>query len=114
VHCVDVLTLRIRHSWGLGFSRNFLRICWGSDFGFSLCAAPYLLTLSKYFKWGQTLEVGIKSETNHHRGEHRRVMKVEVQSLELAIRFDSQDNKVMFSSIKVFKSIFKMIHNTHG
>jgi len=59
------------------------------------------------------LDFGIKSETSLHRGEHRRVMKLGVQPLESAFGFDSQDGKIRFSSIKVCKLIFKMIHKTH-
>ena len=53
------------------------------------------------------MDFGIKSETSLHRGEHRRVMKLEVWTLELAFRFDSQDGKVSLLSIKVCKLIFK-------
>ena len=68
-----------------------LRGCQGSDFGFSLCA--YLLTLSEYFQWDQTLDLGVKSETSLHRSEHRRVMKLEVQPLEPVFRVDIQDDR---------------------
>ena len=60
------------------------------------------------------MDFGIKSETSLHRGENSRVMKLEVQPLESAFRFDSQDGKVRFLSIKVCKLIFKMVHKTHG
>ena len=70
----------------------------------------YLLTLSKYFKWGQTLDFGVKSETTLHRREHRRGMKLEVQPLESAFRVDSHNGKMRFLSIRVCKLIFKMVH----
>jgi len=68
-----------------------LRGCQGSDFGFSLCA--YLLTLSEYFQWDQTLDLGVKSKTSLGRRDHRRVMKLEVQPLESAFWVDGQNNK---------------------
>ena len=42
----------------------------------------------------------IKSETSLCRGEHRRVMKLGVWPSELAFRFNSQDGKVRFLSIR--------------
>jgi len=79
----------------------------------------YLLTLSKYLKWGQTFRLWVKSETSLHRGEHRKMMKIEVQPLESAFRVTFRAVRVRFSSImyvgwcKLYMSIFKMGHNTH-
>ena len=53
-----------------------------------LVCCAYLLTLSKYFPWGWTLDLGVKSETSLHRSECRRVMKLEVQPLESVFRVD--------------------------
>jgi len=79
-----------------------------------LVHCTYLLTVSKYFKWGWTSDFGIKSKISPHRGEHRRVMKLEVWPSESAFGFDSQDSKVRLSSIKVCRLILKMGHKTHG
>jgi len=53
----------------------------------------YLLTLSKYFRWGQNFGLQVKSETSLHRGEHRRVIKLEVWPLESAFGVNSQDGE---------------------
>src|SRR5882724_2364041 len=58
-----------------------------------LMCCTYLLTLSKYFRWGQTFRLWAKSETSLHRGEHRQVMKLEVWPLELALGVDTQDSE---------------------
>ena len=54
----------------LGFDQNSL-----GDIGFrlwlQLMHCTYLLTLSKYFKWGQTFRLQVKSKTSLHRGECR-------------------------------------------
>ena len=53
----------------------------------------YLLTQSKYFKWGQTSDFRIKSKTSLCGGECRKVMKLEVQPLETAFRVHIQDSE---------------------
>jgi len=65
--------------------------------------------MSKYFKWGQTLDFGIKSETSLCRGECRRVMKLEVWPSELAFRFDSKDGKVRFFEYKGMQVDIQMV-----
>jgi len=62
-----------------------------SGFGLwlQLVHCTYLLTLSKYFRWGQTSDFGNKSETSLCRGKCRRVVRLEVQPLELAFMVDS-------------------------
>jgi len=98
-----VLALGIGYSWGSGFNQNFFRIHSWFRLWLQLMCCAYLLSLSKYFKWGWTLDFRIKSKTSLHSGDHRRVMKLEVQPSELAFRFDSWDSKVRFLSIKVCK-----------
>jgi len=61
--------------------------------------------MSEYFKWGQTFGLWVKSETSLCRGEHRRVMKLEVQPLESAFAVDSQDNKGKVLEYKVCKLV---------
>jgi len=39
-HVSSMLALGSGCSWSSGLDQNFLRIFWGSDFGFSSCAAP--------------------------------------------------------------------------
>jgi len=111
-----LLILVARYSWGL------IRTPLGSlGFGLwlQLMHCAYLLSLSEYFKWGQTFRLWVKSETSLHSREHRKIMELEVQHSESAFGVTVGAVRMRFLSImyagwcKLYKLMFKMGHNTH-
>src|SRR5882724_1175860 len=95
---------------------------WGSSgFGLwlQLVCCTYLLALSEYLKKDPIFRLQVKSGTSLHRGECRKMMKLEVWPSESAFGVTVRAVKTRFSSImytgwcKLYKSIFKMGHNTH-
>ena len=72
-----------------GYSQGSL----GFRLRLQLAHCAYLLTLSKYFTWGQTFRLWMKSEASLHMEGSIGVMKLGVQPSESAFGVDFQGSK---------------------